>query len=300
VAANAASIVVDRAPAIIAAAAIGDARTHIALANKNGHILAEKTNRGRTLHSDRALLDAVADAIIRLADQAQVRLDLRAVGIARHVDPLASDRPLQRALLPRLGLPATLTDSASAAAVAEVRLGAAQGLDDILYVQVLPRIFAGIVLGGRPYHGATGIAGQLAHVQHHRAESAPCSCGSSGCIQTLIPAPLFPTDAAPGRTGHAAANEPWIAAAARGIGAAIVDTCRVLDPTAVIVHAEPHLAAAGLLEAVAREARRQAMRTVLRPPRFMKAALAVRGPLIGALALAADAAEAPPAWGAAQ
>jgi predicted NBD/HSP70 family sugar kinase len=287
VAVDVAPNVLDRAPAVIAAAAVGHAATRVALAEKNRSILAETTCRGTALDGDRALLEAVADAIILLADQAQVQLDLRAVGVARHVDPLASGRPLQRALLPRLGLPVTLTDSVSAAAVAEVRLGAAQGLNDILYVQVLPSIRASIVLGGRPYHGASGIAGQLGHVKHHRAKSAPCSCGCSGCIQTLLPAPLFPTDA-------------WIATAARGIGDAIVDTCRILDPSAVIVYAEPHSGPPALIEAVAREARRQAMRTVLRPPRFMKAALAARGPLIGALALAADAAEAPLAWEAAE
>jgi glucokinase len=295
VAANAAPIVVDRASAVIAAAAVGDAWTHAALAEKNGRILAEKRWRETTPRSDPALLEEVADSIILLADQARVRLDLCAVGVARHRDPFGSGPPLQRALLPRLEIPATLIDPATAAAVAEVRLGAAQGLDDVLYVQVLPRILAGIVFGGRPYHGATGIAGQLAHVKHQRAESAPCSCGGSGCIQTLIPAPRFPTEVAPWRTGSPAVNEPWIATAARGIGDAIVDTCRILDPAAVIVYAEPHPGAAGLMEAVTREARRQAMFTLPRPPRVVGAAFVVRGPLIGALALAADAAEGQPA-----
>jgi predicted NBD/HSP70 family sugar kinase len=228
-------------------------------------------------------------------------LDLRAVGVARHVDALASGYPLHRALLPRLAVPTTLTDWASAAAVAEVRFGAAQGLHDVLYVQLLPRILASIVLGGRPYGGATGGAGQLAHVKRDRAETAACFCGSSGCIQTLIPVPVFPSanppcgDAAKpigisARRIGSATDRSWIAKAAHGIGGAIVDTCRIIDPAAVILYGEPHPAAVRLVNAVAQEVRHQAMPGLLRAPHVMNAALAARGPLVGALALAADAA----------
>src|SRR5436190_2001207 len=46
---------------------------------------------------------------------------------------------------------------------------------------------AGLLLGGRLHHGATGVAGELGHVQV-RADGAVCRCGNRGCLETMAAA----------------------------------------------------------------------------------------------------------------
>ena len=46
----------------------------------------------------------------------------------------------------------------------------------------------GIVLGGRLHRGATGIAGEIGHVQVGE-DGQVCRCGNRGCLETLVAAP---------------------------------------------------------------------------------------------------------------
>ena len=59
----------------------------------------------------------------------------------------------------------TVENDANLGALAETQLGAARGREGVIYVQVASGIGAGIVLGGRVHRGATGIAGEIGHVQ---------------------------------------------------------------------------------------------------------------------------------------
>src|SRR4051794_2864839 len=64
----------------------------------------------------------------------------------------------------RLGVSVVVDNDANLGALAEVAFGAARGLRDVVYVKVASGIGAGLVLGGRIYHGAAGLAGELGHV----------------------------------------------------------------------------------------------------------------------------------------
>ena len=90
---------------------------------------------------------------------------------------------LQRAL----GLPVVMEETARAKAVAELRLGAAQGQQHFLYVDAGTAIGAGIVIDGRPFRGIGGLAGELGHVTADPA-GALCRCGNHGCIQATASA----------------------------------------------------------------------------------------------------------------
>ena len=57
-----------------------------------------------------------------------------------------------------------------------------------IYVKVASGVGAGIVLGGRLHRGASGIAGEIGHVQV--GEDGPvCRCGNRGCVETMVSAP---------------------------------------------------------------------------------------------------------------
>src|SRR6202008_4320211 len=90
----------------------------------------------------------------------------------------------------RLGVPVTVDNDANLGALAEASLGAGRGMGEVVYVKVSSGIGAGLVLGGRLHHGATGIAGEIGHVQV-RADGAVCRCGNRGCLETVASGPAL-------------------------------------------------------------------------------------------------------------
>src|SRR6202008_1802562 len=90
----------------------------------------------------------------------------------------------------RLGVPVTVDNDANLGALAEASLGAGRGMGEVVYVKVSSGIGAGLVLGGRLHHGATGIAGEIGHVQV-REDGAVCRCGNRGCLETVAATPAL-------------------------------------------------------------------------------------------------------------
>ena len=84
----------------------------------------------------------------------------------------------------RLGLPVAVDNDATAAAVAEHRLGAARGVADAVYVALGTGIGGGIVLGGEIRRGAHGFAGELGHMVIDPGGPL-CGCGQRGCWEQL-------------------------------------------------------------------------------------------------------------------
>jgi glucokinase len=75
----------------------------------------------------------------------------------------------------------------AAGALAEGAFGAARTVRDYAFVPVGTGIAAALVLDGRPWQGAHGLAGELGHVQVDPA-GAPCGCGKLGCLETVASA----------------------------------------------------------------------------------------------------------------
>ncbi|MFZ0214016.1 MAG: ROK family protein [Candidatus Acidiferrales bacterium] len=85
-------------------------------------------------------------------------------------------------------LPTKLDNDANAAALAEAIWGAGKGFDSVFYATLGTGIGAGLVLGGRVYHGRTGAAIEGGHVSidYHGPK---CACGKLGCIEALAAGP---------------------------------------------------------------------------------------------------------------
>jgi glucokinase len=94
------------------------------------------------------------------------------------------DLPLRAILSGETGLPTVVDNDANAAAWAEACLGAGAGRRDLLVLTVGTGIGAGLILGGRLYRGATGIAGEAGHIIVDPG-GAPCSCGTAGCLEAM-------------------------------------------------------------------------------------------------------------------
>jgi len=78
------------------------------------------------------------------------------------------------------GRPVAVDNDATAAMLAEWRLGAARGARDAVLVTLGTGIGAGVVMGGALQRGAMGFAGEPGHMMVDPT-GPPCPCGRSGC-----------------------------------------------------------------------------------------------------------------------
>jgi predicted NBD/HSP70 family sugar kinase len=196
----------------------------------------------------------------------------------------------------RLGVSVKVDNDANLGALGEVSFGAGRGFSDALYVKVSSGIGAGLVLGGRLYHGAVGLAGELGHVQvqeHGRV----CRCGNRGCLETVASAGAV---LAVLRHAHGADlgvrdvlalvadGDPGarrvVDDAGRAIGRVLADHCNLLNPAAIIVGGELSAAGAPLLEGIRESIDRYAQPVIAQAVEILPAALGERAEVLGALA----------------
>ncbi|MFJ2193308.1 ROK family protein [Kitasatospora sp. NPDC087861] len=149
--------------------------------------------------------DAVLDTVLRCADELVTRAVRRgakpaAAGVvvpglvdeASGTAVLAAnlgwrELPVRRRVAEHLDLPVAFGHDVRAGGVAEARLGAGRGCADFAFVPVGTGIAAALMLGGRPFAGDRGFAGELGHLVV-RPGGDRCACGNRGCLETLASA----------------------------------------------------------------------------------------------------------------
>jgi glucokinase len=168
---------------------IGGTSVRAAVVTAEGGVLAEE--RGATPPGPEALDDLVTQLVGRLrvshaveavglAVAGFVTPDRRSVGFGAHL-PWRDDAVVDR-LTARLGLPVVLEHDANAAGLAEHRVGAAAGASVAVLVALGTGIGAALLLDGRLFRGAHGVAPELGHLTVVR-EGRPCPCGKWGCLE---------------------------------------------------------------------------------------------------------------------
>lgn len=90
----------------------------------------------------------------------------------------------------RLGIETYIENDASAAALGEYRFGAGRGHRNLLHATLGTGIGGGLVIEGRLYRGARGMAGEIGHMIID--PSGPvCACGSRGCLEAMVSGVAF-------------------------------------------------------------------------------------------------------------
>ena len=90
--------------------------------------------------------------------------------------------PVRDEIQRRLKTTVVLENDANAAALGEKWLGAAAGVDDMCMFTLGTGVGGGVVMQGQIWHGMTGMAGELGHI-NVEPEGHPCKCGSRGCLE---------------------------------------------------------------------------------------------------------------------
>jgi glucokinase len=95
--------------------------------------------------------------------------------------PAAAAGNVAAALSERLGgAPVRVDNDADCAALAELTLGAAQGVRTALMVTLGTGIGGAVIVDGSVYRGAHGLAGEVGHMVVDPS-GPPCPCGGRGC-----------------------------------------------------------------------------------------------------------------------
>lgn len=146
--------------------------------------------------------DAVAgdmcNAIETLRGRYDARLDLAGIGVGTpgplelpagvlHNPPNLTGWDgfdLRRAIESRLKRPVTLESDANAAALAECVLGRGRSMqiDSLCMLTLGTGVGNGIILNGKVWDGAAGMAGEAGHATVY-PDGPTCGCGSNGCLE---------------------------------------------------------------------------------------------------------------------
>jgi predicted NBD/HSP70 family sugar kinase len=144
-------------------------------------------------------------------------------------------RSLVERLTARIGVDVFLENDATAAALGERLAGVAREVNHFFYVFVGEGVGGGIVIKGESYRGESGNAGEFGHLIVDPA-GPRCYCGNSGCLgQYLSLSSLRQFKAThPDETAEAA-EEEWLAGAARALSLALVTIENLLDPEMIVL-----------------------------------------------------------------
>jgi glucokinase-like ROK family protein len=212
----------------------------------------------------------------------------------------------------RLRMPVHVENDANLGALAEFVWGSGKGFSDLIYIKLSSGVGAGMLLGGRLYHGTGGTAGEIGHTVV-RPGGAICRCGSRGCLETVASARAIAGVLGDSRGervsikqmlelarhGDAAAVR-LISEAGRDIGVAVANLCNVINPDRVIVGGDMSAAGDLITEPILESIRRYAIHSAAEQVSVVPGTLGERAELLGALALVLQPPErflvSPPRW----
>ena len=178
---------------------LGGTKISTALADDSGKIMAHDYRETRADEGQEVVVGRMLDAARQVMAQAEVEttqvsavgigapgpMDIEAGVVVAPPNLPGWDRvPLKQLIEAELAITTFLDNDANAAALGEHRFGAGRGTEHMIYVTVSTGIGGGLILGGKLYHGAGGVAGEIGHVTI-LPNGPPCNCGNRGCLESL-------------------------------------------------------------------------------------------------------------------
>jgi glucokinase len=217
------------------------------------------------------------------------------------------DFPLRDHMHEKFSLPVGLDNDANAAAVAEWRVGAGRGVDDLVMLTLGTGLGGGVISNGRPFRGARGAGVELGHtVIVHDGRPCQGGCSGRGHLEPYVTG-LAATRAAQDAFGPAAdahrlvrlANEGDVQAReiladiGRHLGSAMGSFANIFEPALIVLGGGFGVAAWEHIVGPAEEVmKREALRPMRDEVRVVRAELGTTAGLIGAAFVGFEAADA--------
>lgn len=199
-------------------------------------------------------------------------------------------------------VPVIIENDANASAICESSIGAVQGKLDFVFVQAGEGTGAGIIINGALWHGVTGLAGEIGHIQVDPLGSI-CTCGNRGCLDTVVGEDRLISllSVTHGNmtlsdlVSLANKGDPGcrkvISDAAVRIGNVCADLCISVDPEVVVLGGKLSLAGKDFLDPFSEALQRLLFPYVLKPIDVIPAKHPVNAASLGAAILALQNAE---------
>lgn len=292
----------------------GRLRINVAISDSNYRILGEISEDFDIDIAAGDALDRAAAAVEQLISQLGIRrgqINAVGVGVPGPVDAatgmlhagsiLASwvGADVPGGLSKRLGLPVYMDNDANLGALAEGTYGAAVGAKVALYVLLSVGVGLGIIINGRVFRGASGIAGELGHVVTDE-HGLVCRCGGRGCLEARVSVVALAKSlsATHGQTSYsemlelaktgAAGAERIVADAGILVGRRVGDLCNYFNPDLILVGGELMRAGDALLVPLRDAMRRFSIARASERVKIMPGGLGEKAELIGTLLFAAE------------
>ncbi|MGC9396477.1 MAG: ROK family transcriptional regulator [Anaerolineae bacterium] len=139
------------------------------------------------------LVYTLVDALVAAAQHPLLGIGIGTPGLVDAVDGIIyqavnlnwRDVHLRDLLEARYQLPVYMANDCQVAALGEYTFGENNRSKDLVVIHIGKGVGAGIVLGGRLFHGNPLGAGEIGHVTVVE-NGEPCQCGNAGCLETLI------------------------------------------------------------------------------------------------------------------
>lgn len=177
---------------------IGGTNTAIGLVNESGTLLEETTIPTSKFEEPSHFVGAISEQTQSLFGRLGPQHKICAAGIGApngnfysgHIEHAPNLRwkgkiDLSNMLRESISVPVVLTNDANAAALGEMRYGAAQQMKNFIVVTIGTGLGSGIVIDGHILYGHSGFAGEIGHT-NVIPDGRHCSCGRRGCLETYV------------------------------------------------------------------------------------------------------------------
>ncbi|WP_053360687.1 ROK family transcriptional regulator [Bacillus sp. FJAT-27251] len=207
--------------------------------------------------------------------------------------------PIKQALEKEFNIAIKVENDARAMALGESWFGGHGEADSMVAVNIGRGVGAGVVMNGKLYHGAQGIAGEFGHMTIDLNGSI-CECGNPGCLQTFISGASI-AERAQGRVGDGApstgrevfelaqegheASIQLLQETGRIIGIGLTNLVHLINPRKIVLGGGVMKSEAFLMPAILETIRQRALTPEVRQTSISVTRLGEDATLMGAVAL---------------
>jgi glucokinase len=172
---------------------VGGTKTLAAVMTPQGSIEG-RVERPTVVSSQEELLEELDGAVEELRAQygdvaalgfgIPSRIDQRTGRAVASVNIPLAELDFRDRMRERHGLPVAIDNDANAATIAEWKVGAARGANQVVMLTLGTGVGGGLILDGRPYRGATGSGAELGHIVVD-FDGPLCACGGRGHLEAV-------------------------------------------------------------------------------------------------------------------
>ena len=175
---------------------LGGTNLRFGLVDENARIIARRRYGTGAQDGVQAVVERLMEGILALSEKASgLGMKVKGAGVGLpgiidgqgvvRVSPNLSgwqDIPLRQMLSSALPFPVFVENDANAHALGEAWFGAGKDIKSAVCLTLGTGVGGGIILNGKIWAGADGMAGEVGHVTVE-PDGRPCPCGNRGCLE---------------------------------------------------------------------------------------------------------------------